>query len=145
MVKSAKAKIYPDPDAISFLTVGREFFQDAQRQIRMANGIVTNTAYFLLGFALELVLKSYIVHAKIKKPGEVYVHDLTILWEWAATGPTSPCALPIPDWLVQTNIYHLIYLGRYRPPDVTVFGVPGPDHLLRMTLLVEIVQDIVTA
>jgi len=138
------AKIYPDPDANSFFAVGQEFFRDAERQIRMADGVVTNTAYFLMGFALELVLKSYILHAKIKKLGQVYIHDLTILWEWAAQGPESPFFLPVPDWLVQTNNYHLSYVGHYRPLDVSAFVVPGGGHRLQMTLLVEIVQDIVT-
>ena len=143
MAKAEKT-FYPDPDANSFFAVGQEFFRDAQRQIRMAN-MVTNTAYILIGFALELVLKSYIVHNWIKTPGQVYGHDLGTLWEWAATGPESPCTLPIPDWLVQANAFHVNHLGGYRPPDVTAFAVPGTGHLIEMAKLVERVRELVAA
>jgi hypothetical protein len=34
MAKSAKAKLYPDPDATSFLTVGQEFFRRDVSRLR---------------------------------------------------------------------------------------------------------------
>ena len=130
-----------EPSAASLFAVGLEFFRDAERQIRMADGVVTNTAYLLTGFALELVLKSYIVHAGIKKIGDatLYTHNLRTLWEWAATARESPCSTPIPEWIDPINTFHANFLGRYRPPGANAFAVPG--HREEMAELVERMRE----
>ena len=129
-----------DPSAGSLFAVGLEFFRDAERQIRMADGVVSNTAYFLTGFALELVLKAYIVHAGIKKAGDatLYTHNLRTLWEWATSARESPCSTPIPD---PVNTFHANFLGRYRPPGANAFAVPGSGHREEMAKLVERVRE----
>ena len=132
-----------DPSAETFFAVGLEFFRDAERQIRMADGVVTNTAYLLTGFALELILKSYIVHAGIKKAGDatLYTHNLRTLWEWAATAHESPCSTLIPDRVDPVHTFHANFLGRYRPPDASAFAVQGSGHREEMAKLVERVRE----
>ena len=124
-----------DPSADSLFAVGLEFFRDAERQ----DGVVTNTAYLLTGFALELILKSYIVHAGIKKTEDatLYTHNLRTLWERAATAHESPCSTPIPEWVDSVNTVHANFLGRYRPPGANAIAVPESGHREEMAELVE--------
>ena len=138
----AKGKrVYSDPDAQSLFEVGYEFFQDAEALTERADGVFTNTAAFLTGWGLELVLKSYIVHVGILgvADSQLHIHNLRTLWEWAASGPSSPFTLPPPSWLDLINNSHDTpnFLYRYRPADLGAFAVPGAVHREEMAKLIE--------
>ena len=140
-------RTYPDPDAESYFAVGQEFFRGAETLTRLANGVVTNTAYFLIGFALELILKSYIVHAGVRQVRDpsLHIHDLRKLWKWAATGQESPCTIPTPDWVEPVTAFHANLLGRYRPHSVNAFATPGPIAREEMAKLVKRVRELVVS
>src|SRR5262245_16388938 len=97
---SSKETGFSDPSALSLLDAAKEFLEGAL----MLRGHQTQglTAAFLFGFSLELALKSYIVHAAVKTVDEIKIHDLTMLWSWAAI-PGSPFGSPPPDWLANVS------------------------------------------
>lgn len=145
MPKTKKESPYPDPSARSFFEVGDEFFRDAQALISLARGVVTNPAYFLIGFALELVLKSYIVHVGIKqvKDEDLRIHNLCKLWKWAAKGSDSPFTVPAPGWLEPVNEFHAEFRGRYRGAGIQSFSIPGPAQREEIAALIEQVRRVV--
>src|SRR5262245_40091737 len=130
------------PSSASFLAGAKDFMQGAQT---LKDGRQELPAAFLVGWVLELILKSYIVHGGIKAGDDdsLYTHDVLALWDLAAQGQDFPFAAKPADWGANVSSTHSNFLIRYRPWDINAWNTPGQTHYDELRRMLDAVDAIV--